>query len=58
MLFRILRHWIAGVDSKQFIEEVEAKGVTIEEEELDDFINFLKVNSLIAHQVQKMLNYY
>ena len=47
--FRILRHWIAGVDSKQFIEKVEAKGVSIEEEELDDFINFLKVNSLITH---------
>ena len=47
--FRMLRHWIAGVDSKQFIEKVEAKGVSIKEEELDDFINFLKVNSLITH---------
>ena len=58
--FRMLKHWIAGMDSKKFIEEIEKKGLMIEEDQLNDFINFLKTNSLISHStsedVQILLN--
>ena len=47
--FRMLKHWIAGVDTKQFIEQAQQKGLDIEEDQLNDFINFLKTNSLISH---------
>ena len=46
--FRMLKHWISGVDTKQFIEQVQQKGLDIEEDQLNDFINFLKTNSLIV----------
>ena len=45
----MLKHWIAGVDTKQFIEQAQQKGLDIEEDQLNDFINFLKTNSLISH---------
>ena len=48
--FRMLKHWIAGVESKLFIEEIEKKGISIHEEQLNDFISFLKLNDLIIHQ--------
>ena len=46
----MLKHWIAGVESKLFIEEIEKKGISIHEEQLNDFISFLKLNDLIIHQ--------
>ena len=39
--FRMLKHWIAGVESKLFIEEIEKKGISIQEDQLNDFISFL-----------------
>lgn len=48
--FRMLKHWIAGVESKLFIEEIEKKGISIQEDQLNDFIYFLKLNDLIIHQ--------
>ena len=51
--FRMLKHWVAGVDSKKFIEEIEKKGLSIEEDQLNDFINFLKMNSLISHNTSE-----
>ncbi len=48
--FRILKHWIAGVESKLFIEEIEKKGISLQEDQLNDFISFLKLNDLIIHQ--------
>lgn len=48
--FRMLKHWIAGVESKLFIEEIEKKGISIQEDQLNDFISFLKLNDLIIHQ--------
>ena len=47
--FRMLKYWISGVDSKQFIEQAQKKGLDIQEDQLNDFINFLKTNSLISH---------
>ncbi len=51
--FRMLKHWVAGMDSKKFIEEIEKKGLSIEEDQLNDFINFLKMNSLISHNTSE-----
>ena len=48
--FRMLKHWIAGVESKLFIEEIEKKGISLQEDQLNDFISFLKLNDLIIHQ--------
>ena len=48
--FRMLKHWIAGIESKLFIEEIEKKGISIHEDQLNDFISFLKLNDLIIHQ--------
>ena len=47
--FRLLNYWNADVDTKTFIKNVEQKGVHLKEEELNDFISFLKVNDLISH---------
>ena len=47
--FRLLNYWNADVDTKTFIKNVEQKGVNLKEEELNDFISFLKVNDLISH---------
>ena len=58
--FRMLKYWISGVDSKQFIEQAQKKGLDIQEDQLNDFINFLKTNSLISHNtsedIQILLN--
>ena len=51
--FRMLKHWIAGIDSKKFIEEIEKQGLAIEEDQLNDFIFFLKTNSLISHNTSE-----
>ena len=40
--FRLLNYWNADVDTKTFIKNVEQKGVNLKEEELNDFISFLK----------------
>ena len=32
--FRMLKHWISGVDTKQFIEQVQQKGLDIEEDHI------------------------
>ena len=47
--FRLLNYWNADVDTKTFIKNVEQKGVNLKEEELNDFISFLRVNDLISH---------
>lgn len=51
--FRMLKYWISGVDSKQFIEQAQKKGLDIQEDQLNDFINFLKTNSLISHNTSE-----
>ena len=47
--FRLLNYWNADVDTKTFIKNVEQKGVNLKEEELNDFISFLRVNDLVSH---------
>ena len=51
--FRMLKYWISGVDSKQFIEQAQKKGLDLQEDQLNDFINFLKTNSLISHNTSE-----
>ena len=37
--FRLLNYWKADVDTKTFLQNVEQKGVSLKEEELNDFIS-------------------
>ena len=47
--FRLLNYWNADVDTKTFLKDVKQKGVNLKEEELNDFISFLRVNDLVSH---------
>lgn len=47
--FRLLNFWNADVDTKTFLIDVEQKGVNLKEDELNDFISFLRVNDLVSH---------
>ena len=47
--FRMVKNWIAGIDSKEFLKKIHEKGLDIEENQLNDFINFLQTNSLVIH---------
>ena len=47
--FRMIKNWIAGIDSKEFLKKIHEKGLDIQENQLNDFINFLQTNSLIIH---------
>ncbi len=47
--FRMVKNWIAGIDSKEFLKKIHEKGLDIEENQLNDFINFLQINSLVIH---------
>ena len=38
--FRMVKNWIAGIDSKEFLKKIHEKGLDIEENQLNDFINF------------------
>ena len=55
--FRLLNYWKADVDTKTFLQNVEQKGVSLKEEELNDFISFLKVNDLVCHQNSEDINF-
>ena len=55
--FRLLNYWKADVDTKTFLQNVEQKGVNLKEEELNDFISFLKVNDLVCHQNSEDINF-
>ncbi len=43
--FRMVKNWIAGIDSKEFLKRIHEKGLDIQENQLNDFINFLQTNS-------------
>ena len=47
--FRMIKNWIAGIDSKEFLKKIHEKGLDIQENQLNDFINFLQTNSLVIH---------
>ena len=47
--FRMVKNWIAGIDSKEFLKRIHEKGLDIQENQLNDFINFLQTNSLVIH---------
>ena len=47
--FRMLKYWISGVDSKQFIEQAQKKGLDIQEDQLDECIDLVKTDSLSSH---------
>ena len=55
--FRLLNYWKADVDIKTFLQNIEQKGVSLKEEELNDFISFLKVNDLVCHQNSEDINF-
>ena len=48
--FRLLNYWKADVDIKTFTANAKQNGLNLKEEELMDFISFLRVNDLICHQ--------
>ena len=47
--FRMIKNWIAGIDSKEFLKKIHEKGLDVQENQLHDFINFLQTNSLVIH---------
>ena len=50
--FQLISNWSGGIDIDQFIKKIQNKGLSIEKQDTEDFINFLKINSLIIHSTR------
>ena len=50
--FQLISNWSGGIDIDQFIKNIQNKGLSIEKQDTEDFINFLKINSLIIHSTR------
>jgi putative peptide zinc metalloprotease protein len=50
--FQLISNWSGGIDIDQFIKKIQNKGLSIKKQDTEDFINFLKINSLIIHSTR------
>ena len=44
--FDLLKNWSSGIETTEFIEKIKKNNLSITQEEIEEFINFLNLNNL------------